>query len=119
MLRKVLILSSFVTLVIAWNLPRGYEHLFFKALAVGFCLVYGAFIVTADKIEKSIGIFIIGMAISNLCDELWFDPHSRDWNEYFGAAVAIIITYLEYKNYDKLIKIRITNWLKQINLVEK
>lgn len=119
MLRKALILSSFTTLVIAWNLPTGYEHLFFKLLAVGLCLVYGAFIVTSDKVEKAIALFITGMAISNLCDELWFDPHSREWNEYLGAVLAMFLTYLEHKGVDQMIKLKVRSWLKRVNFGRK
>jgi hypothetical protein len=68
---------------------------------------------------KAFVIFVGMLYLSNLIDELLFDPTKFDLNEYFGAAVAVIISILEYNGVDKLMKNRIRSWLKMVHLVEK
>lgn len=59
-------------------------------------------------------MFVGMLYLSNFADELFFDPTKFDWNEYVGAIAACLISYLEYKGVDIMIKNSIRSWVKRI-----
>lgn len=59
------------------------------------------------KRRNAIIVFISTMYVSNAIDEFLLDPTVLSYNEYLGALIACLISYLEYKGYIMLIKVKL------------
>jgi hypothetical protein len=73
-----------------------WQHLwngaYYQSIALGLFLLFWE-LKSSGKIAATIGFWL---SLSNLLDELLFDPKVIDWNEY---VFAFLVTYLTFKRY--------------------
>lgn len=90
----ICLITGMVLHAIAWNtIPLSVsKDLAFQLLAIAVvCYGLGALY----GVSRPIAVLFIGLAISNLADELFFNPYSYSWNEYAGAILALAFCFYE------------------------
>lgn len=90
---------------------KQYVECFFKLLSVYLCLSYYEQTRVENKIERTVSMLFFGLCLSNLVDELFFNPCEFNLNEYAGAIVAILISAFEYLGWHTLLKLKMTNFM--------
>lgn len=111
-LRLTIKITAFILLMQAWmpyfvnGTGKEYVEYFFKLLAIYLCLNYYEQTKVDSRIERTISMLLLGLCVSNLIDELIFNPREFSWNELVGALFACLISLFEYKGWFKLIKVK-------------
>lgn len=79
-----------------WYLLLSEYHIkgvFYKGTALACLITYAAFSLPIKyvKLNEKLNIIAILLALSNLLDELFFDPRAFQWNEYLAAILIITL----------------------------
>lgn len=118
--RLAIKIMAFALLLQGWmpyfveGCDKQYVECFFKLLAVYLCLSYYEQTRVENKIERTISMLFFGLCLSNLVDELFFNPREFNLNEYAGAIAAILIAVFEYLGWHTLLKLKMTNFMDRI-----
>ena len=102
MLNKLLIWASLIIMVLSYNTwvftissPYAWlKDIYFEGMALGIFLL----VLAIYRITNYIGSEIfLGLAFSNLMDEMFFNPKEIGSNEYIVAAITILFIIYKYK----------------------
>lgn len=67
-----------------------WEGAYYQLIALGICLLFWELKVKVKTIAAEIGFVL---SLSNIADELFFDPKAIGINEYIFALIIILIIY--------------------------
>jgi len=86
------LIGSIVAMVLAYNTHYFVKGLFYILMAIGITLAFLVIksLCSSRKDLKNIANICFWIAVSNLIDEIFFDPTAFGINEYLFAAVIII-----------------------------
>ena len=70
---------------------------FFFGVGIALIIIAGAIYIDSTKTNGSAKIFTrfaLFTAVSNLCDEVFFDPFIVSWNEWVTALAVLVGVYI-------------------------
>lgn len=107
----VVFLTGGITAIVANNVWVWLgEAYYFNGMAIGWLLMpLTIYLYVEERLFKSAALFIMSLAISNLIDELFFDPTKFAWNEYAGAVISLVVTFIDYKGWFKKVASSFSN----------
>jgi|TARA_R110000851_G_scaffold267356_1_gene419839 glycogen synthase len=91
-----------------WDLNHVFKWIkdgdFFFGVGIALILIAGAIYIDSTKSNgwaKVFTRFALFTAVSNLCDEVMFNPYIVSWQEWVTALVVLIGVYF-YERYNKI-----------------
>lgn len=74
---------------------HGIHGMFYKGTALACLFAYLAFHFPVKylKLNEKLNSIAILLALSNLLDEIFFDPTAFQWNEYIAATLILIFIF--------------------------
>ena len=98
--QSIVKLLSIVLYVITYNTwfifrAHGIHGVFYKGIAAACLLVYIAFTlpVKYQKLNDKLNTVCVICALSNVLDELFFNPTAFQWNEYIAVSLILIFVF--------------------------
>lgn len=109
-MKALTVLASVLIAMALWLLgytlaPLGYDDVYFIADAAAKTLLLFAFYRFVDKsllLLKSVLLVLTFASLSNLFDEVFFDPCSLQVNEYVFILIVMLITFRYAKLSNRL-----------------
>lgn len=96
---KWVLLTSIIVGLIGWNLwPYAWHGFFYQSNAVHIALKDVVILCLVRPLKNRFFVFLalvnFGIGITDLMDELFFDPKAFAWNDYIFFAINISISYM-------------------------
>lgn len=90
---------SLIVLIGSWTFwPYLWDHAFYHGLAVSL-LGFAWCFYRQVKVSKCDGLIFLLLCLSNLADELFFDPTAIEMNEYLMAGLMVIsVITIQFKS---------------------